>query len=71
MQDPQVFRLNRLRRRAAALGSDIEHLLAWDTAVGVAYQERTGLELQDGEPYTPADAARADELILMYPKSGA
>ena len=69
--DPQILRINRLRRRAAAIGSDIEHLLAWDAAVGMAYKERTGLELGEGEPYTPADAERADEIILFWPRPGA
>lgn len=67
--DSPMKPLRDARRALRSLTDAIE--LARDDAVGLAYKERTGLELGDGEPYTPADAERADEIILMFPKAGA
>jgi hypothetical protein len=68
MPNSQILRMNRLRKRAAAMKTDLETIIAWDSAVSLAYKERTGHELRQGEPYSPADAERADEIILMFPK---
>jgi hypothetical protein len=56
MRDPQRLRMHDLRRRAAALATDIEHVIALE-----AYLERTGHELSSGERYTKEEAASADE----------
>lgn len=63
------LRLKHLRRRAEKLGSSIERCIAWDTAIGLAYLERTGLELQPGEAFTETDANRAAEILKLYPES--
>jgi hypothetical protein len=69
--DSPMKPLRDARRALRSLTDAIELALVWDDAVGLAYKERTGLELGDGEPYTPADAKRADEIILMFPRLGA
>jgi hypothetical protein len=69
MPDPRL-RFHDLKRRADALATSIEKVLAWNEAVGLAFEERTGKPLGDGEPYTPEDAKRADEIILLFSKVG-
>jgi hypothetical protein len=69
--EDQKLRIHDLRRRAAALATDLEHVIAWDSAVSMAFEERTGRELRPGEHYTRADAARADEIMLLFPRGGA
>jgi hypothetical protein len=68
MPDSQVIRMNRIRRHAKAMNTDLATCIAWDSAVSLAYKERTGQELGEGQSYSPADAERADEIILMFPK---
>ena len=63
--------LHDARRALRALTNSIHLALLWDEAVGMAFKERTGQELGEGDPYTAADALRADEIILMFPKQGA
>jgi hypothetical protein len=48
----------------------IEHLTAEDDAVRLALEERLGHEPEDGEPITPLDEWRAQEILAMYPKAG-
>jgi hypothetical protein len=60
-----------LRNGAKSMGYEIERLLAWDSAVSLAFQERTGRELGPGEPYTVTDRKRAAEILALYPRSGA
>jgi hypothetical protein len=42
--------------------------IAWDDAVSLAHRERTGSELGPGERYSESDAARATQIISLYPK---
>jgi hypothetical protein len=71
MPNSQIVRMNRIRRHAEAMKTDLETVIAWDSAVSLAYKERTGVDLGEGESYSPADAARADEIILLFPRHGA
>jgi hypothetical protein len=60
-----------LRSGVNSMGDEIERLLAWDSAVSLAFEERTGRELGPGEAYTVTDRKRADEIMTMYPRSKA
>lgn len=64
-------RLAPIQSELAEMSSEIERLLVWDDAVTLAYRERTGEELQPGEPYTTKDSVRADEIFTMYPMGDA
>src|ERR1019366_9263218 len=68
-EDVAKSRLKDLRRRSRKLGDAAESTFAWDAAIGLAYEERTGQELQPGEAFTETDAARAMEILKLYPES--
>ena len=65
MPNSETLRINRIRRHAAALRTNLESVIAWDAALAKAYKERTGQPLAEGQPFTAADAARADEILLL------
>ena len=50
--------------RVALLG----RFLAFQEALGLAIEERTGRPAPDESEYTAADEARAEEILLLYPK---
>lgn len=58
-------RSNAIHEKLQEILEQLETLLAWDSALGLAYHERTGLELQPSGKYTAADAARAKEIMLL------
>ena len=61
--------IREMRRQLAAQMEKIDRHLAMDDAIGLAYQERAGKELQPGGDYTATDKSRAEEIMLMFPKS--
>jgi hypothetical protein len=66
-----AMRMRRLVTNSDSIAADLEYIEAWREAVSMAYRERTGLELTpDGDP-SPEDVARADEILLLFPKAGA
>lgn len=60
MSPPQVLRVNQLRRRAAKLGTDIEHLIRFDAATRKP-------EPPSGDGYAE-DAERADKNHSAVPE---
>jgi hypothetical protein len=68
--DSPMRPLRDARRALRSLSSAIELALVWDEAVGMAFEERTGQQLREGEAYTPEDAKRADAIVLLFPRSG-
>lgn len=71
MRDPRRLRLHDIQRRADALATDIEHIIAYDAAVSMAHEERTGKPLEPECRYLPEDEERALEIMRQYPKPGA
>jgi hypothetical protein len=63
------LRLKYLRERADRIGASIERALAWDAAVSLAYEERTGKQLQPGEAFPDVDGRRALEILKLYPRA--
>ena len=70
-------KIHKLRERVAAvetelaeITNEINRLIVFDDAVSLAYQERTGEELQRGEWYSAKDAGRASEILNLYPWNG-
>jgi hypothetical protein len=55
----------------AMLRHELAERAAFEEAIGLAFQERTGEELADGGEYTEADADRAMEILRLYPAAGA
>lgn len=68
MPNQRKLRLHDLKRRADALASDIAHVIAWDAAVEMAHQERTGKPMLPETLYLPEDEARALEIMKMRPR---
>ena len=71
MPNPRKLRIHDLKRRADALATDIAHVIAWDAAVSMAHEERTGKPMNPETLYLPEDEERALEIMKMLPRSGA
>jgi hypothetical protein len=53
------------------LAQELSEALVFQEAIGMAYAERVGEELEPGGEYTVADRARAEEIMLLYPEKDA
>jgi hypothetical protein len=51
--------------------ADLEQRIAKEHAIALALGERLGHEPEDGETITATDEQRAEEILAMYPRSGA
>jgi hypothetical protein len=71
MHNEIQFRVERMKRCNATIAEDLAFIDAWNDAVGMAYEERTGVALGDGEKYSVDDAERADEIMKLFPSAGA
>jgi hypothetical protein len=66
--NPLTLRMFDLKCRADALAADFENLFALESAIDIAFKERTGRELQPDEEFTREDADRAEEIVRLFPK---
>ena len=56
---------------AGPLLACLERHTALEFALALAQEERLGHEPEEGEPVTPLDDVRAQEILALYPKSEA
>jgi hypothetical protein len=54
-----------------SLGNQLGRFLAFQEAIGLAVEERTGAPAPDECSYTAADFDRAEEILALYPPAGA
>jgi hypothetical protein len=71
MPNPRKLRLHDIQRRADALATDIAHVIAYDAAVSMAHEERTGKPMEPETLYLPEDEERALEIMRLLPRGGA
>jgi hypothetical protein len=60
--------ISSIRKEIALLGRELAERIAFDEALVLAHEERTGEPLADGEEYSRADRDRAAEILELYPK---
>jgi len=61
-----LIRARDLRSRSKALGRTIDRLLCEEMAVELAFRERTGRNIKDGDEITPEDERRSAQIIAGF-----